>query len=505
ALDAGSDAVEIDFEFEASARDRNSGAMIVIVADSGEGMDREIIDSKLTRLFSSGKDGDMTKIGKFGIGFVSVFAINPDAVCVDTARAGEAWRVLFDRQRNFKRLRIDAAIEGTTIRIIKNSTRAEFEQFVARAKQVVRYWCGHAKGEVSVCGEIVTEPFGLDAPITVSYQDDLSHIFVGHTRDGQTLHGYFNGGLTLVQADQNHGSAIGDLVGLSFKVSSRYLEHTLTRDDVIKDRNFNKVVGRVRELARDELRARVFTELDAAVRGEWPSDPGPAADRLQLLYEAAAWHLHELQSPPRAHARLACARSPGGRIWTWAELRKAVEDGLWFASARTPLSDAVEAREHPVLSSYGGVDERSHASIADSVVRPLLRCVQLAFGIAEPGRWLGKDWFMPLAPEPGELRQWAGLANTAQRLLDDTDHKIARVAFGHFASSGSLLGGRAVISQREFGEPTPRAESGELAKGLFSRRRTLVVDADHPTVRSLLGLAVREPELAAYQLVKLFL
>src|SRR5690606_35141344 len=103
ALDAGSDQVDIDFEFEPSGKDPNSGAMIVIVADSGEGMDREIIDSKLTRLFSSGKDGDMTKIGKFGIGFVSVFALNPDAVCVDTARAGEAWRVLFDRQRNFQR------------------------------------------------------------------------------------------------------------------------------------------------------------------------------------------------------------------------------------------------------------------------------------------------------------------------------------------------------------------------------------------------------------------
>ena len=92
-----------------------------------------------------------------------------------------------------------------------------------------------------------------------------------------------------------------------------------------------------------------------------------------------------------------------------------------------------------------------------------------------------------------------------QRLLDDTDHKIARVAFGHFGASGSLLAGRAAISQREFGEATPRAESGELGKSLFSRRRSLVIDADHPTIRNLLGLAVREPELAAYQLVKLFL
>ncbi|HVI03955.1 MAG TPA: ATP-binding protein [Enhygromyxa sp.] len=505
AIDAGSDQVEIDFEFEASAKDPDSGAMIVIVADSGEGMDREIIDSKLTRLFSSSKDGDMTKIGKFGIGFVSVFAINPDAVCVDTARAGEAWRVLFDRERNFKRLRLDAAIEGTTIRIIKNSTRAEFEQFVARAKQVVRYWCGHAHGEISVAGELVTEPFGLDAPLTVSYQDEFSHIHIGHRRGSETLHAFFNGGLTLVQADHNHPTAIAELRGLCFKVSSRYLEHTLTRDDVIKDGHFGKVVKRLRELAGDELRDKVFAELDAAVRGPWPFAESPEAERLQLLYEAATWHLTDGKGLARAHAKLGCARSPSGRIWTWAELRKQAAEGVWFASARTPLSDAVEALDRVVLCSYGGVSEPTHQTFVHSVVRPLIHGLQLIAGTSDDGLWLGKQWYLPLAPDPAELRQWASLASMAERLLEDTGHKIAKVAFGHFGPSGSLLDGRAVISQREFGEATPRAESGELGKGLFSRRRTLVVDADHPTVRNLLGLAVREPELAAYQLVKLFL
>ncbi len=503
ALDAGSDLVDIEFEFEASAKDPDSGAMIVVVADSGEGMDRKIIDNKLTRLFSSGKDGDMTKIGKFGIGFVSVFAINPDAVCVDTARAGEAWRVLFDRERNFKRLRLDQAMEGTTIRIIKNSTRAEFEQFVSRAKQVVRYWCGHAKGEVTVAGELVTQPFGLDAPLAIAYQDEFSHIYIGHRPGAETLHGFFNGGLTLVQADHNHGSAIEDLVGLCFKVSSRYLEHTLTRDDVIKDGHFAKVVARLRELARGQLRDKVFAELDQVVRAGWPSDEGPEAEQLQMLYEAAAWHLGDAEGFSRGQGKLACARSPSGGIWTWAELRKRGEDGVWFASWRSPLSDAVEALDLAVVASYGGVYEHTHETMIHSVMRPLLRCLRLAAGVPERGCWLGKEWFMPLAPEPSETRQWVSLANMTQRLLDDTDHKIAKVAFGRFGPSGSLLDGRPAISQREFGEATLRSEAGELGKGLFSRRRTLVVDADHPTVRNLLGLAVREPELAAYQLAKL--
>jgi hypothetical protein len=506
ALDAGSDTVDIDFEFEAGAADPERGAMIVIVSDSGEGMDREIIDSKLTRLFSSAKDGDMTKIGKFGIGFVSVFAINPDAVCVDTARAGEAWRVLFDRERNFKRLRLDQAIEGTTVRIIKNSTRTEFEQFVTRAKQVVRYWCGHALGEVTVAGELVSEPFGLDAPIRVIYQDEFSHIHLGHRPRGDTLHAFFNGGLTLVQADQNHSSAIAELIGLSFKVSSRYLEHTLTRDDVIKDGHFGRVVSRLRALAREDLRHEVFTSLDAAVRGEWPDDPGPEAEHLQLLYEAAAWHLGDAKGGvSRAHARLACARAPSGRIWTWADLRRRAANGLWFASEQTPLSDAVEALDRAVVRCYGGVSERTHRRFGHSVMLPLIRCLKLNNNNDNDGLWLGHEWYMPLAPSTSELQAWAALTETTRRLLDDTDHKVAAVAFGHFGTSGSVLDGRVALSQRQFGEATPRAEAGTLNKGLFSRRRTLVIDADHPTVRNLLGLATREPELAAYQLVKLFM
>ena len=40
------------------------------VDDFGEGMDEAIIDAQLTRMFSSTKENDLTKIGKFGIGFL---------------------------------------------------------------------------------------------------------------------------------------------------------------------------------------------------------------------------------------------------------------------------------------------------------------------------------------------------------------------------------------------------------------------------------------------------
>ncbi len=113
AVDAGSPAVDVSFEFRAEADTPERGAMVIHVDDYGEGMNREIIDKRLTRLFSSGKDGDLTKIGRFGIGFVSVFALSPDAVVVDTARGGESWRVLFGADRTFQRIARDEPVDGT--------------------------------------------------------------------------------------------------------------------------------------------------------------------------------------------------------------------------------------------------------------------------------------------------------------------------------------------------------------------------------------------------------
>ena len=504
-LDAGSDEVEIEFEFEPSASDPDQGAMIVIVTDFGGGMDREIIDKQLTRLFSSSKDGDMTKIGKFGIGFVSVFAIAPDAVCVDTGRAGERWRVLFGADRSFKRLKLDEPIEGTTVRLIKTLGRREFEAFVTRAREVVSYWCRHANGEIRFRGEVISEPFGLDAPLVVDYRDEFSQIFLGHP-GGATLHGFYNGGLTLLEADQLHPGSIAEFHGIAFKVSSRYLEHTLSRDDVIKDANYGKVVKRVRELVVGKLRAEVFRRIDLGLRAKPDSAEALRDDELAFLYDAAHWHLrHGEGELGRDLRKLAAARSIGGRLWTWAELIKALASAepIVFAAEDSPLAAEIERGDRPVLRSLGSVREGDE--LRSRINAGLIDVVDAAAGHGHLPIWISQRFVMPLEPSLAERSRWTGLAAALEQVLDDAGYKVASVRFGRFAESGSRLGGRLGVCQREFGEPTLWAEAGMLGKGLLDRRRVLVVDADHPSVATALALASQEPELAAYQLAKTFL
>ena len=78
-MDAGTTRIEVDVIRGADGDTRTR------VTDSGTGMTPAIIESALLTLFSSSKEGDSTKIGKYGVGFISVLAIEPEEVIVDTA------------------------------------------------------------------------------------------------------------------------------------------------------------------------------------------------------------------------------------------------------------------------------------------------------------------------------------------------------------------------------------------------------------------------------------
>lgn len=252
AIDAGSNEVEIEFEYEG---DDEETLLTIHVNDFGEGMTREIIETRLTRLFSSTKDDDLTKIGRFGIGFVSVYAIDPDAISVDTARGGECWRVLFKPDRTYELYALQEPIEGTRIRIFKRMTRAEAVSFVARAKKVIRDWCAHVSIPVLVSGQDLRTAFEISAPVQVAFDEPGTRVVAGLVDTAEAFYGYYNHGLTLIEG---HNSP---WPGMTFRMDSRYLEHTLTRDRVLEDKNFHKAREILDNLYERELPRALLRDL----------------------------------------------------------------------------------------------------------------------------------------------------------------------------------------------------------------------------------------------------
>ncbi|MEZ4467405.1 MAG: ATP-binding protein [bacterium] len=455
-LDAGSRQIDVTFEHA-------DGVMTIEVQDYGEGMDRAIIDTRLTRLFSSSKEGDFTKIGRFGIGFVSVFALKPDAVCVDTGRGGERWRILFKQDRSFVRIALDEPVAGTRIRILKAVTAERCEGLRARAGEVLRYWCKHVEGEIWLDGSLVSGPLALDALCEVRHAEEGTLVLVGVPTDGRTFAGFYNKGLTLHEGPEQ------GLAGLAFKVSSRYLEHTLTRDNVLHDAQYERAMAIVRRLAGQPLHAALLAQACAGgTQQTWRA----LADRLRLGAVPA-----ELLGEPVLPAE-------GGALSISAVRQAASRGRLYHA----PEADALSARRHQAGDRVLLLPEAA------------LGAAREAAGADVPA--LHRRFVLPRLPETSkENERFRPLQEATRRLLGAVGAKLGDVVLAHLPPA---LADDAAITTPDATEPVPMAELRRLDAGLLARKRTLVVNVDHPTVAHLIRLAATEPAAAAWMLVRLF-
>jgi hypothetical protein len=469
AIDAGSAQIDVRIDHDAGR-----GVMQVEVADTGEGMTREIIDTRLTRLFSSSKEGDYTKIGRFGIGFVSVFALDPELVCVDTGRAGEWWRVVFRRDRSFERIRLDAPVEGTTVRLYKSAGATEVELARQRARETLEYWCKHVRIELRLDDEQISRPMDLDGLCKVEHREEGTTLVMALASAPVALRGYYHGGLTL------HEEHDDTLPHVAFKLDSRFLEHTLTRDNVIRDDNFAKAMKIIGEVARGRLITALFETLATEARS-----PSLGAEDRALLYRCAAAQIAGTQPDP-AWLQRAVIPMHGGPPQSPAALRGRTTR-LWRARAPSPVVERLLAEGNAVV-----------ACAANDAIEGLIHA---ALGV-RPQATASVCTAVPLAP--AEAEAWAPLCTALAALLKSSRWKVREVIVGRFDDPESAIRGRTAITQSRVGELTPVAEIDQMASGWLTSGRTLVLSATHPTLVDLRTVARHEPELAAYLALKSF-
>ena len=91
AIDAGATQILVRIGIQTGGE---SAVAKVSVADDGTGMSQKILEEDLVVLFRSTKENAVGKIGKFGIGFVSVLALAPALVEVASATGDGTRHVL---------------------------------------------------------------------------------------------------------------------------------------------------------------------------------------------------------------------------------------------------------------------------------------------------------------------------------------------------------------------------------------------------------------------------
>lgn len=481
ALDAGSTLIEVDFAWAAAERPGQKGLVTITVVDNGEGMDEAIIDGHLLTMFSSTKEGDLTKIGRFGIGFVSVFAMKPELVTLETGRPGQSWRLLLYPDGRYDKLALNAPVEGTTISLYLRRDRAGFDAVRARGAEVVRHWCKFAEAEILVEGAPIAEPFELDAPLRVHHQEPGTEMWLGLAplRDGEPVPrvGLFNRGLTLVETTAVPGAG-PELAGLSLIARSRYLEHTLTRDDVRQDEAYARLLQILREKVATELVPRL---LEVATRAAATREP---AERARLNPSPAAL-LRYLRLPMvdrRAMAALPLLATIDGPPVSVASLRRrtAGRGSLLVAHRSSAVTALLASRGEPALRHVEGIEAFSR-EVLDRELEPANERHHTA---------------LPVQTSAHE----DVLLAAVHRLLSGTNLRFSRLFWGSLDHPDSSATGRLMIRQHKAFGLTCRGVDDTAT--LFGGARELVVNVDAGLTRHCCALAERDLALAALLLAQ---
>ncbi len=288
-LDAGTAEVEVWTAYYAGT----PGVCEIHVDDNGKGMDESIIDNGLTRLFSSTKEDDLTCIGKFGIGFASVFSLDPEGVLVKTARGGERWEVFFDKAHSVEKTALDEPIEGTKITVFKAMSESEYRDTSRQVFEMLKFWCRYAeqnilfkdtasleeesdkpseapsgrrrRGRGKTAGILINEPLTVEGDFPIRVKKGEAEIAMAFSALLDTpTYGFYNRGLTLTETAQSEvlGWAEPFFRNVSFRIKSPHLEHTLTRDTILMDENYQKALTVLIETAREELVENLLNEVE---------------------------------------------------------------------------------------------------------------------------------------------------------------------------------------------------------------------------------------------------
>jgi hypothetical protein len=386
------------------------------------------------RLFASSKDGDATKIGKFGIGFASVFSIRPEAVVVDTARGGERWRVVFSPDGTWKLFALDEALEGTRVRVLKRVRDAsEQAQLVEHARATLSRWCRFADADIRFNGSSIKEPFDLEVPVRVTVPLDAPGdvAVVGLRTDTERAWGFYNKGLTLLEGN---AAVEGVPDWVSFRVRDGALEHTITRENVIRDDAFLRVTARIRDIALGPL-------IDAALGALEGDHPQADAIFRALL---AAQSQQPLHGPARAKRR-PFHDARGARV-SLKDVKDALDDErLVRVDGPGALADALAAEGKLVVRAPAG--SGAGALLVALGARPRV----------------AHDDYLATS-SASEKEQWdaAPLLHALAKLFEADETPVADVVLGRIDdASGALKDAPFVVASAE-GRPILRAQATAL-------------------------------------------
>ncbi|MDQ3369267.1 MAG: ATP-binding protein, partial [Myxococcota bacterium] len=341
-IDAGTPAVEIELTHDA-------GIARVAVRDRGEGMTRDVLENQLLVLFRSTKEQDRSKIGKFGIGFASVLAPNPEVVIVQTARDGR--RLVLHLRRDLSYQLYDggpATQPGTVVELELAISIEQARELAHHSHAALLRWCRHATVPIHLIAALpgleppirarIDSPLGLEHAIVEVREttaDGQLTAIVGITADARPYTGFFNHGLMLHETRE---LLFGNV---AVKLQDARLGHTLSRDNVRRDDSFERALELARRLVTDVLPVAIARQLQEAATAADPLRYQRLVDAVAtagLALDREVWHFPLVE--PVLGQTTVRGDGLGRRAWT--------------SDRRSAITATLAAAGHPVLHLASG-------------------------------------------------------------------------------------------------------------------------------------------------------
>lgn len=450
AIDAGTETVEVRLEYDGEF-------MHASVRDRGEGMTREIVEDQLLVLFRSTKESDRSKIGKFGIGFVSVLAPDPEAVIVQTSRGGRRLTAHLYRDLTYELFDAGPATQsGTTVTVDLRVAPDGVDEVVRASRYALDRWCRHAAVPIELTVALpgaapetvrIDRPLAIDDALVEVRGGDAERTVVAAITGGPPYVGFFNHGLTLFETSE-------PLCGpVSVKIQDSRLGHTLSRDDVRRDDAFDEAVRSAQLIAARQLPDAAAAAIHAAAE-EGDLERHRALVAACTVVAVPVWHVPLVE--PIGEDRSIDARQLGKRAWA--------------ARRRSALTAALAGTPVVLTADQAGLQRAIGCQLVDVEA-------ELTLVTPRPAE--------PLAGFVGDL-----LAAIDQPVV--VELAVVEGAFGNVVA----LAGRS--------EQEPYVlDRDAAARNPFARRKAaLVLSARHPLVRAALQ---GDPRLGASHLVRVLL
>lgn len=503
-IDAGASAIEVVVD---RAPD---GLTSVRVVDDGCGMTMDIIENALLVLFRSTKDEDPTKIGKYGVGFMSVLAIEPSEVTIDTWRDGHAYRVRLFPDHSYE---IEAGVprdgNGTSVAVTKMVPSEKLDTFWQDVTASLHRWCRHAELPIRFTlldgtspqprRARADQPFDVRAVVSVRERfHDGMEIVIGPIAGSAKLPpagtgedapacfaGFYNRGLTLHETTEPLKE---ELSQVRFKVKSAALMHTLSRDDVRRDNAFHLALSRAGALAGTTLRraalSRLEEEAKKATRGE---DAPLIAELVDIaLNKPVSAEPEELYLPIAHPVAGMFALTPTDIQSAYQKILKLSRPFIPTATRPSALTSALAARGLPVLLAVRGDVAHAIERVTRGVVvaAPLAGALFVARELSGTDRIQGDD---TLCTALGEALAHTGVGRVALvRFLDDAGPLGALVASPQEGAAEHAILASAKIPGAKWTKGSLLALNASAEVVACARRATSPLIAAHLLARYLL-------------------